>query len=165
MFPVEIEKGKWVADLKKAIKVEKSPCFDHIPADSLVLWKVSIPHDSNPTENINKLTLIDEDGSHQVSMVPPSNEQILSLSTAHKLSKVLSEPPIKEHLHIIVKPSPALLAAEDIDMGGGGNIITALRTSSFVPDINFKYSLTLYRSYRGSQESSKRKDPIGVSQI
>ena len=154
-FPVEIEKEKWVADLKKAIKVEKSPWFDHIPADSLVLWKVSVLHDSDLAENVNKLTLIDEDGSPQVSMVHPDNEQIPSLSTVHKLSKVLSEPPMEDHVdalqsseilsyifpsalekktvYIIVKPPPALSAAKEIDMGEKDDILTALKTSPFLP--------------------------------
>jgi hypothetical protein len=44
-FRVTIGMEEWVADLKEAIKEKKRPYFDHIPADSLVLWKVSVPYD------------------------------------------------------------------------------------------------------------------------
>jgi hypothetical protein len=39
LFPVEIDREKSVGALKKAIKEEKRPIFDHIPADHLDLWK------------------------------------------------------------------------------------------------------------------------------
>jgi hypothetical protein len=41
VFPVEIAKTKTVGALKEAIKDERKPDFDHVAADSLVLWKVS----------------------------------------------------------------------------------------------------------------------------
>jgi hypothetical protein len=41
VFSVEIAKTKTVDVLKKAIKQEKGPVFNDIPADSLDLWKVS----------------------------------------------------------------------------------------------------------------------------
>src|ERR1700720_5055208 len=41
VFPVKIARDETVGALKKAIKEEKKPLFDHIPADSLELWKVS----------------------------------------------------------------------------------------------------------------------------
>ena len=47
IFPVEIDPGKNVGDLKTAIKEEKKPAFDHITADSLEVWNVSIPIDEN----------------------------------------------------------------------------------------------------------------------
>lgn len=105
-FPVEIGKEKWVANLKKAINQEKRPDFNHITADSLVLWKVSIPHNPNLTDNINNLSLVNNNGSLQVSMAHPNNEHFLSLSPVHKLSKVFSEPLIEEHVHLIVKMPP-----------------------------------------------------------
>ena len=42
MFPVKIAKEESVGTLKKEIKGEKKPDFDHIPADKLTLWKVSL---------------------------------------------------------------------------------------------------------------------------
>jgi hypothetical protein len=41
MFPVKIAPGESVGALKKAIKEEKRPAFDDMPADRLDLWKVS----------------------------------------------------------------------------------------------------------------------------
>ncbi|KAF9419837.1 hypothetical protein BGZ76_004194 [Entomortierella beljakovae] len=46
-FPVTISTEKTVAELKKAIKKEKTPRLDDISADELLLWKVSIPFDKN----------------------------------------------------------------------------------------------------------------------
>ena len=132
-FPVEIGKEKWVADLKDAIKEKKKPDFNHITADSLVLWKVSIPHDPNLADNVNNLSLVDDDGSAQVSMAHPNNEHFLLLSPAHKLSKVFSEPLIDEHVHLIVKPPPVRSTAKEADLGEKDDIITALKTSSFLP--------------------------------
>jgi hypothetical protein len=42
VFPVEIAGERSVGALKKAIKEEKKPDFDRIPADKLTLWKVSL---------------------------------------------------------------------------------------------------------------------------
>ena len=42
IFPVEIAGTKTVGHLKKAIKAEKTPVFDHTPADALDLWQVSV---------------------------------------------------------------------------------------------------------------------------
>jgi Crinkler effector protein N-terminal domain len=41
-FPVEIEGTKTVGDLKKVIKKEKENAFQHVDADNLQLWKVSL---------------------------------------------------------------------------------------------------------------------------
>ena len=42
IFSVKIAKSKIVCALREAIKSKKRPAFDHIPADALVLWKVSV---------------------------------------------------------------------------------------------------------------------------
>jgi len=60
IFSVEISASKNVAALKKVIKKEKSPVFDHTPADSLVVWTVSIPADESLEEKLSKLELVDE---------------------------------------------------------------------------------------------------------
>jgi hypothetical protein len=41
VFPVEIANNKTIGALKDAIKEKKKPAFDHVPADTLDLWKVS----------------------------------------------------------------------------------------------------------------------------
>ncbi|KAF9998054.1 hypothetical protein BGZ65_006408 [Modicella reniformis] len=45
-FNVRLPPGRYVNDLKTAIKREKSPEFDDIAADKLTLWKVLIPYNS-----------------------------------------------------------------------------------------------------------------------
>src|SRR6266498_1996070 len=47
IFPVEVDRNKNVGDLKEAIKEKKKRAFDHIDADSLDLWNVSIPVDEH----------------------------------------------------------------------------------------------------------------------
>ncbi|KAG5634558.1 hypothetical protein H0H81_001534 [Sphagnurus paluster] len=54
IFPIEVDSRKTVGDLKDAIKEKKKPDFDHIPADKLALFKVSIPVDDNsPDKSLN----------------------------------------------------------------------------------------------------------------
>ena len=45
IFTIEIANTKNVSALKKAIKAEKQVAFQHVDADTLVLWKVSCPVD------------------------------------------------------------------------------------------------------------------------
>ena len=70
-FPVKIGKDEDVGTLKKYIKEEKRPLFDHIPADSLVLWKASVPFNENLKDDVKALHLVVGD-----SLQPPD---ILSL--------------------------------------------------------------------------------------
>ena len=60
IFPIEIAESKTVGMLKDAIKDKKRPALDHIPADTLVLRKISIPVNRNLTENLSKLDFVDE---------------------------------------------------------------------------------------------------------
>ena len=60
------------------------PAFDHVPADTLVLWKVSIPVDDSPEGTLGSLA--DEE----------------SLSPVHGLSKVFSDMRREGYLHIVV---------------------------------------------------------------
>jgi len=62
IFPVEIDRNENVGGLKEAIKEKKKPAFDHITADSLGVWKVSIPidEDANLEEQVKKLRLQDK---------------------------------------------------------------------------------------------------------
>ena len=46
-FPVDIESHATVGHLKDAIKEKKKPRLDHIAADELTLYKVSIPDGKN----------------------------------------------------------------------------------------------------------------------
>jgi Crinkler effector protein N-terminal domain len=91
IFPIEIAESKTVGALRKAIKDEKRPAFDHIPADTLLLWKVSIPVNRSLHENISKLDFVDEG----------------SLLPVKRLSGVFSDQLENEHLHIVVRAPPA----------------------------------------------------------
>ena len=93
IFPIEIMESKTVGTLRKAIKDEKRPAFDHVPTDALLLWKVSIPVNRNLTENLSKLLFVDEG----------------SLLPVERLSKVFADQPEDEHLHIVVQVPPGEL--------------------------------------------------------
>jgi hypothetical protein len=86
IFPVKIASTESVGTLKKAIKEEKKPVFDHVAADALKLWKVSIPVDAEYKENVGEVEL--GDGAE--------------LSPVETLSDVFSPVPTRKHLHIIV---------------------------------------------------------------
>ena len=45
IFTVKIDAAESVGTLKEFIKEEKKPVLDHIPADAIMLWKVSTPYD------------------------------------------------------------------------------------------------------------------------
>ena len=87
VFPVKIAASESVGILRKLIKDEKKPAFDHVPADALVLWKVSIPVDENSMQSFSEHDFV-EQGS-----LPPMVE----------LSKIFTRPPAKMHVHIVVK--------------------------------------------------------------
>lgn len=89
IFNIEIPATKTVSALKKAIKEEKSPLFDHVPADNLAIWKVSVPVDETFEENLRNLNLDD------AQPLPP----------VKRLSGVFSNIP-EEHLHVVVRPPP-----------------------------------------------------------
>ena len=83
IFTIEIANTKNVSTLKDAIKEKKQPAFDHVPADALVLWKVSLPVDDKLEENF------------------PDLAGETPLSPVNKLSKVFSDVD-DMHLHIVV---------------------------------------------------------------
>jgi hypothetical protein len=126
VFEIKIGNEESVAALKDAIKEKKSQMFHDVDADSLVLWKFSVPFDLNLKENVEKLRRIRAGLPH----VPPqlNDEHILSLLPMRKLSDVFSEPPIAEHVHIIVKPPPSRSMVEPANTKEKDDIVTALRT-------------------------------------
>ena len=87
IFTIEIANTKNISALKKAIKDEKKPAFDHVPADTLVLWKVDFLVDGILDENLRNFI---------------GEEPLLPLD---KLSKVFSN--VHEtDLHIVVGRPP-----------------------------------------------------------
>jgi hypothetical protein len=90
IFPVDIEQNKLVGTLREAIKDKKKLAFDHVPADDLVLWKVSI--------------LVNGTLEHALSNFDDTRET--PLSPVDELSEVFPCAPDDEHVHIIVKSPP-----------------------------------------------------------
>ena len=60
-FVVDIDEDKTVAHLRKAIKEERRPQFDDVPADSLSLWKASVLINRDIKESVEALDLVDGD--------------------------------------------------------------------------------------------------------
>jgi hypothetical protein len=90
IFPVEIDRDKNVGGLREAIKEKKKRAFDHIDADSLDVWNVSVP--------------IDE-GANLVAQV--KNLKVLetkSLLPVQPLSGIFRNV-VEQHLHVIVRAS------------------------------------------------------------
>jgi len=90
VFPVKIAASESVGILRKLIKDEKKPAFDHVDADTLVLWKVSIPVDKSFKESLSRNDFVEE---HQVE---PMQE----------LVDIFTEPLVKKHIHIMIKAPP-----------------------------------------------------------
>jgi hypothetical protein len=90
VFPIEIAENKTVGALRKAIKDEKRHAFQHVDADTLVLWKVSMPVSRSLTDNLSKFDFVDEG----------------SLLPVEELTDVFSDSPARRHLHIVVRAPP-----------------------------------------------------------
>jgi hypothetical protein len=86
-FSIEIESTKNVSALQQVIRKRKEPALDHVPADTLVLWKVSIPATG----------LVKEDPRIQDL---PEDESLLPLS---QLSTVFSGTLKEGHIHVVVR--------------------------------------------------------------
>ena len=87
IFTIEIGDNKNVSTLKDVIKEKKHPAFDHVPADTLVLWNVEFSVDKsledslknfvceNPLSPVNKLLKlspnVDDTHLHVVVGRPP----------------------------------------------------------------------------------------------
>src|SRR4051812_45059226 len=91
VFPVKISRTETVGVLKDTIKDKKRPLFDHVTADSLVLWKLSIP-----------ATDFEQRAEH---IARPKDIEALERSEKLKAVKKLSayfESPPDEYIHVIV---------------------------------------------------------------
>ena len=82
-FPVEIDAAKSVGSLKKSIKEEKKPAFDDIVANTLTLWRVSIPY-----SDINALAEL------------PAAEALIPVK---KLSEIFPNHEAGENIDVIIK--------------------------------------------------------------
>jgi Crinkler effector protein N-terminal domain len=96
IFLIEIPVNKSVYNLKKAIREENEPTFREFDAHDLQLFKVSIPVNEEIDETL-------------ATFEPQQNLDKVNLKTGElslpiaKLSEVFSDPPIRRHLHIVVK--------------------------------------------------------------
>ncbi|KAI9450975.1 hypothetical protein F5148DRAFT_1019416, partial [Russula earlei] len=88
IFQVKIEGEETVSTLKEMIKEDNANDLARIDADSLRLWKVSIPIDKKLKEKYkDKGFVLDDD------------DELLSL----ELSGIFLDPPLRDHLHIIAR--------------------------------------------------------------
>ena len=88
IFQVTVPGSETIATLKEAIKDKKQVALEHVDADALQLWNVSIVVDDGFKENVGKVELRDEE----------------ELSPVKKLSAL--DEPHDGHLHIIVSCPP-----------------------------------------------------------
>lgn len=104
-FLVEIPKTKGVAALQKVIKEEKRPQLDHLPADRLILWKVSIPF---------------EETNAQLPAFQPKgdpNNGVVRLSPGDDLIDLFPVVPRRKCIHIIVQlPGESVLVRTSCSM-------------------------------------------------
>jgi hypothetical protein len=84
VFLVKILKTATVGTLKKVIKEEKKVALQHVDADALSLWKVSIPVDRRIKEKVKV-----------------KDEQVLL--SVKRLSHLFENQPDDQHLHIVVQ--------------------------------------------------------------
>ncbi|TFK24712.1 hypothetical protein FA15DRAFT_669284 [Coprinopsis marcescibilis] len=90
VFPISIAPNKTVSILKKLIKLNYPHYFANINITDIQLVKVSLPLDEAPK-------------AQEPSTVEGSEKIELPLKT---ISTVFNEPPLKDHVHIIVvKPT------------------------------------------------------------
>ena len=96
IFPVKIANTESVGALKDAIKEKKKPIFNHVPADALDIFRVSIPVDEELDAALQSFRL-----EHD-----PQNG-VHHLSVPVKRLKGVFGGPIEEHIHVLVKRPPA----------------------------------------------------------
>jgi Crinkler effector protein N-terminal domain len=90
-FKVKIRREESVTTLKESIKEKKRPDFDHIPADSLVLWAFSVPYTENLKDSVELLNL----------------DYDKSLKPLDSLSDIFSSELEKKCVHVVIdRPAP-----------------------------------------------------------
>jgi hypothetical protein len=105
VFTVEVAKSKTVAILKDVIKEKQQPTFNHISADQLSLWKVSLPLDNSVDKVLKQLVLEDN-----------ITKGVQKLLPAKKISSYFTDEPTEEHLHVIVEPPSPPPTGKSLDV-------------------------------------------------
>jgi hypothetical protein len=95
-FSVKISRDEPISELKKAIKVEKTPEFDNFSADKLKLWNVKIPDDRN--DPLSNLSLQDQP----------------ELLATKKISKYFPDLPAEECIHFMVETPVTTATSSDV---------------------------------------------------
>ncbi|KAK3846355.1 MAG: hypothetical protein J3R72DRAFT_486623 [Linnemannia gamsii] len=97
-FPVEVSSSKTVGALKDAIISKKPNAFEHIDANDLVLWRVSIPDDDD------------------LSIPLDSVSEKKKLKATTKLSKVFDAELPEDTIHIVVERPQAAGTPHSLDL-------------------------------------------------
>jgi len=93
-FSIKIPSSDTIDDLKEAIKIKKTPRFDDVAADELVLWRVSIK----------------DDGDDDLPIVLDLQPEKTKLRATDDLSDVFDAQPPKKTISIIIqRPGNAAL--------------------------------------------------------
>ncbi|KAI5987100.1 hypothetical protein EDD15DRAFT_2174253 [Pisolithus albus] len=92
-FVVDIAGTQKVSHLKKAIKDEKSPHFDNIPADQLDIYRTA-----------ERAANWDDDDDEEGLLEALANGRHSKLQPGRALSKYFSWPVADGGIHILVKP-------------------------------------------------------------
>jgi hypothetical protein len=90
IFTIEIDGTKNVSALKELIKDKTKPAFDHVPAHTLDIWKVSLPVDRSLEQSIDELNLVDGE----------------ALLPVEELLEIFPDP-ARKYLHIVVRCPPS----------------------------------------------------------
>jgi Crinkler effector protein N-terminal domain len=88
VFPVKIASTESVGTLKEVIKEKKKVALEHVDADALSLWKVSMAVGGDLKQKLMDMEL-------------KAGEV---LSSVVRLSTVFPKHPAEGHLHVVVRP-------------------------------------------------------------
>jgi len=93
VFPVKISSNECVGALRKAIKEEKKPALDHVTADSLKVWRVSIPDDAKFAEALANVKLKEEEA---LSPMETLSRTFSNVHEAGRLQVIVKSPRVRE---------------------------------------------------------------------
>ena len=100
---MELGRGETVGDLKKAIKKEKVPRLDNIPANELALYQVSIPDTDGFEERVKTINL---EGMKDMSSTEVLSQAFPSVAPRH-VQVIVRVPSLgksigSSHIHLLL---------------------------------------------------------------
>ncbi|KAI9447159.1 hypothetical protein F5148DRAFT_736488 [Russula earlei] len=148
IFPVKIEGAETVGTLKEMIKEKNEHALHNVDANSLRLWKVSIPVGEKLEEKVNDKGFVLHD-----------KDELRSL----ELSGIFLDPPLRNHLHIIactpsdtistrVSADPEQLLKLNCHVVGEGvesMFVITIKSSSSVYDLKKAIQKERYDQFQG----------------